>query len=331
MQFRFHHTILPVPAFLALLLALAVSGCAGREAPVEGAARDPAGEVRLLASLLRQNDLDGFVAAAVPPELQPALGTAWAEGRSRWPLTELPFDERLPELLATLSAEGADQRLRRDFDRQFRNARGELRSAARTLGLFGSKYIERDPALSEAERAHYTQLIKALSAWGQEARLDDPQRARAGIARLTGAARRVEVTSEETLSQLGMTESLRQLEPFLESFKDVLRQYDLDLDASLDEMQAESVMQEDDRARVRLQYPFAGAQIVADLEMRRVGGRWYVAHYLTHAEDAAAVAPAPVLPGPGSAPQAPPGTPAVTDPASLPVPVPGDAQAPASS
>jgi hypothetical protein len=280
----------------ALALALLAAGC-GRDRPAtgQGAAREPAEEVLVLAAHLRENDLQGFLRAAVPPALQSPLAQAWREGRSRWPLEELPFDHKLPTMLDTLAAEGADKRLRRDFDRQFANAGSEIRSAANSLGLFGVKFVENDRALSDNERAHYSQLIRALSDWAQTAKLGDPQRARRSISQLTAAARQTGLRSDEDFTRLGMDRSLARLGPFFGSVKSVLLQYGLDLDKSLDAMQAELVSRQGDVARVRVRYPLAKAEIDTIVELEQVDGRWYLRDYLDHARAAAASA-SPQLP-----------------------------------
>lgn len=292
------------PALAALALA---TGCA--PAPSDRAADDPAAEVLLLAEHLRNNDLEAYLGVALPPDLRPGLTRAWREGRSRWPLDELPLDDELPALLATLSEDGAERRLRRDFDRQFSGAHGEIRSAARTLGLFGEKYIASDASLVPEEREHYAQLIRALSAWGQQARLGDPQRARRAIAQLTAAARRTGLRSEADFARLGPEESLRRLGPFLGTFKQALGEYGLDLDDSLDALTATVERREGDRVWVRLRYPLADARVDTLVSLERVQGRWYLASYLRHAREAAA-APQPGLPAPPAPTPALPAPPA---------------------
>jgi hypothetical protein len=278
---------------LLALLALCVGGC-GEQRPADtGAASEPAAEVRLLAAHLRDNDLNAFVHAALPPELQAPLQQAWREDRTRWPLDELPFGERVPGIVQTLAAPKAEQQLRRSFDRQFANANGDIRSTATGLGLFGVKFVQSDAALSDEERAHYIQLIDVLSAWAKTAKLGDPQRARRSIAQLTAAARRSGLTHPDDFGRYGMEDSLRRLGPVFGSWKTVLEQYGLDLDRSLEELTATLESQQGDSARVRMRYPLGGQTIDTVVALERVGTRWYLRDYLRHARTA--VAPLPVI------------------------------------
>ncbi len=298
-----------LPALLAALLTLAAAGCGGGERVAPAVASEPTDAVALLTRHLRDNDLQAFARDAVPPALRPQLAAAWQAGRTRWPLDELPFDRKIPGMLAVLAADKADARLRHGFERQFANAHGEIRAAAKSLGMFGVKFLQTDAALSAEERAHYSQLVAVLSDWGGRAKLGDPKRARAAIARLTLAARKSGLRDEADFQRFGMDESLRRLGPVIAALKESLRAYDLDLDRSLDAMTLSLVSQEGDRARVRMRYPLDGKTIDTVVSVERVDGRWYISDFLSHARAAAAppaVAPMPAGPPAGTPDKAPP-------------------------
>ncbi len=304
-----------LPALLAALLALVAAGCGGGERVTPTVASEPTDAVALLTRHLRDNDLQAFARDAVPPALRPQLAAAWQAGRTRWPLEELPFDHKIPGMLATLAADKADLRLRRSFDGQFANAHGEIRAAAKSLGLFGVKFLQTDIALSAEERAHYAQLVAVMSDWGTRAKLGDPKRARGTIARLTLAARQSGLREEADFQRYGMDDSLRRLTPVVVALKESLRAYDLDLDSSLDQMTLSLVSQEGDAARVRMRYPLDGKTIDTVVAVERIDGRWYLSDFLRHARAAAAVPPAPAtapIPAPADAPPLVPPTESTT-------------------
>jgi len=304
----------PRPAALAALLALAVAlglaGCGGREPArtASAGATEPVQAVALLNARLRENDLAGFAREAAPPDLHAPLAAAWQAGRTRWPLEELPFERRIPGMLAALSADDAETRLRKSFDRQFAHADGEIRAAAQALGLFGEKYLQGDRRLSDDERAHYVQLVKAVTTWGAQAGLGDTRRGHAAIPKLVLAARGSGVRTEADFRRMGMDESLRRLGPMAGALKDVLRGYGLDLDAALDGMVLTEESRDGDHARVRMRYPLAGATIDTAIAVERVDGRWYVSDFLRHARAAAGAAAT----GAPTPPTTPPTTPAPT-------------------
>lgn len=294
-----------LPLVLAGLVVAAALGACQRDADGPGVrvaalpptgARTPADAVLLLTRHLRDNDLPAFARDAVPPDLHRQLEAAWRSGRTRWPLDELPFDERLPRLLGALAEAGSERRLQAVFNRQFAGETSALRAAATALGLFGAQYVQHQGEFSAAERAHYLQFVDALSRWGRAAPLGDPARARAAIPRLATAARATGLRTEADFARLGMTASLQRLSGFLRTLKAVLDSYGLPLDRTLGALRAETVSQDGARAKVRMRYVLGGRPVEAVVEVERVAGRWYLSDYLRHARAAVAGA-SPARPG----------------------------------
>jgi hypothetical protein len=304
----------PILALLCACLALAGCGQESADAPnapaTVGAARKPAQAVRQLTAHLRANELEAFALEAVPPALHAQLVVAWSEGRTRWPLDELPFGRRLPAMLDTLAAPGSEKKLQQTFDRQFAGATRELRSAATTLGQFGAQYIANEGDYSDDERQHYAQLLAAASQWGARAPLGDRERARQSIAELAAAARRTGLASEADFRKAGMDASLRRVGPFAAVLKRALARYGLDLDADLGGLEATLQQQTGDQARVRMRYRLAGQDIDTVVSLQRIDGRWYLSDYLRHAQAALARPPMPPAPPAKAPPGATPAGPA---------------------
>lgn len=297
------HPIARATAALTLAAALVAAGCQRAPAPViEPTPTEPTLAVDQLIRDLRHNDLVAWSRHAVPPNLHARLDAAWTEGRTRWPLTELPLDDRLPAFLDALAAPDADRRLLAVYRRQFSGASAELRSAAATLGLFATQYLRNEGDYSPDERAHYIQLVSAVSRWGQRAPLGDLQRARQTIPMLTAAARQTGLAGgPQRFRDLGMERSLERLGPFFERFKQVLRTYALDLDADLGTARTSLIERDGDHARVRLTYSLAGQAITAELAVERIDGHWYLTDALRHAR-AEADRPAATAAAPTGAP-----------------------------
>lgn len=273
-------------ALAALLLIVVACGGCDRAPSTDHDAppKLPAEAVQQLVRDLRRNDLAGYARHAVPPALHDRLETAWREGRTTWPLTELPLEDRLPGFLQALAAPGAEKKLQAVYQRQFAGAHAELRSAAATLGLFATQYVRSEGDYSTEERDHYAQLIGAISAWGQAAPLGDPKRARIAIPQLAAAARQTGLTGTDALRLTGMDRSLERLGPFFGRFKQALVGYGLNIDASLDRVEATLAEQTGDKARVRIRYTMAGQPIDAYVRVERHEGRWYLSDVLRHAE-----------------------------------------------
>ncbi|MGH8082579.1 MAG: hypothetical protein ACREP7_18530, partial [Lysobacter sp.] len=278
-------------AVLTTAILLAAAGCGPEPAANDTVPTLPAQAVAQLVSDLRHNDLAGYARHAVPPALHARLESAWGEGRTLWPLTELPLDDRFPAFIAALAEQDAERKLVATYRRQFAGADAELRSAAKTLGLFATQYVRGEPGYSEAERDHHAQLIGVISDWAQLAPLGDSKRAREAIPQLVSAARATGLAAPDAFAKAGMDRSLRRLGPFVERLKQVLGGYGLNLDAALDSVDASLAEQTGDTARVRVRYELAGEAVDAYVLVQRIDGRWYLSDVLRHAQ---AEADAPV-------------------------------------
>ncbi len=271
-------------ALAAVCLVVLTVACKRTPEALPGAATEPAAAVRQLVQHLRDNDLVAYARDAVPPAQYAELEAAWAQGHSRWPLTELPLDEKLPALLATLSQKDAERQLQRAFKAQLEGQNAAVRQAAHSLGLFGVQYISHQGDYNAAERAHYVQLVTALSDWAQAAPLPDPKLAQTSIATLTAAARATGLAGEQAFQDAGMTGTLQKLGPFAAASKQVLAAYGLNLDESVQQMRTGLVSQNGDRATVRVQYPLAGKELDLQVALVRRDNRWYLARTLGEVE-----------------------------------------------
>ncbi|MCA0394510.1 MAG: hypothetical protein LCH70_10420 [Proteobacteria bacterium] len=271
---------------LAATATLAAVGCTRNDGAPEAPAATPAETVRLLTRHLVDDDLDAFARAAVPPPVHAQLETAWREGRTRWPLDQLPFAEHLPRAMAALSAPDAERTLMQGFERQLANA--NLGPAAEFLTVFTVQYITQQGDFSVSEREHYPRLVQALGQWARTAPIGDRNRARAAIATMTAAAREADLSSDAAFAEAGMQDGLQRMSKVLAAGKTVLASYGLDLYADLRGMDVQLQSQTGDIARVRMRYTLAGTPIDAVVQLERREGRWYVSDFLRHAEDAVA-------------------------------------------
>ncbi|WDM75458.1 hypothetical protein ACCQ13_20200 [Xanthomonas sp. NCPPB 1638] len=296
------------PVAWALLVALGMGGCQRQEPPMAlpGANAEPAAAMQAMTVPLRRNDLVAYARIRVTPAQYTQLDAAWRSGASRWPLTELPLPNEMGTLLGALSAPDAERRLQQAFDAQLAGQAQGIAKAAQSLGQFGVQYLRSRNDYQPEQRAHYMQLVDALSAWAASAPLADRPRAKASIAELVAAARATGITSDADLQRLGMEESLRRLGPFWAVCKKVLERYGLSIDGSLDALRTGLVTQDGEQAQVRLRYRLAARDIDLTVALVKRDGHWY--QQQTQEEVAALLRTPPVadLPAATASPDAPP-------------------------
>ena len=256
-------------------------------APAQPASR-PIDAVNVLAGRLLARDGVGFARLAVPAALHRRLVAGWRDGRTQWPLDELPLDARLPGMLAALQADNAERALQTVFRRQFKGADRDIDEAVRTLAMFGGEYVQKEAGYTPQERQHVSQAIDALSRWAVKAPLSDPARAERLFAALAAAARRSGIDAKAGsagYAVLGLDQAMARLSPFLGTLLAQLRKdYGLDFDASLRRLDVRLLQQTGDTAQLRLRYRLAGSDIDAVVPAVRIDGHWYLADFVRRAE-----------------------------------------------
>ena len=256
---------------------------------------DPVAAVQQLVDDLREDDLAAYAGHAVPAALHAQLDTAWREGRTLWPLTELPLDDRIPNALAMLAAPGASRDLRREFDRQFAGADRDLRATASTLGLLGVQYVRSEGDYSPAQRAHYAQLTAALGRWGSGAPLGDAARGRRHLAALVDATRSAGLGDAARWRAEGLHAALVRLRPVTRATHRALDDYGLGIGAALRSVRVRALEHSGNAARVQVAYRLAGTAIRTEVALTRIDGRWYLDDLLRAARAEAAREPASTL------------------------------------
>lgn len=248
----------------------------------------PVDAAYLLRDRLLAHDGLGFARLAVPTPLFRQLEQAWRDGRSIWPLDELPLDARIAPMLAALQAPNAEAALMTTFKRQFAGADRDIDQAIRTLVVFGGEYVQNEPAYTAEEREHIARTILALGDWALAAPFADTARAQHFFIALCAAARRSGIgagNGTQGFADLGMTQSLNRLSPFFATLLAQLRQqYGLDLDAGLRGLKVDLMQQTGDAAVLRLRYPLAGHDIDALMPAVRIDGHWYLADFVRRAQ-----------------------------------------------
>lgn len=288
-------------ARFALCGALLLAGCQRAPSTMTHAnvscmqADTPEAAVTLMIDALRSDALETIPCRSVPPAMQDKLELAWREDRSRWPISELPLSSKLPAILTALNGPAAETKLRLAFDHQFAGQTAELQSAARGLGLFAVRYIQKESSYQPDQRAHYANLIVALSDWSSHAPLGDRTLGHQAVALLVAGANASSLHDDAGLHAAGMRGSLRGLTPLYRSAKQALTLYGLSLDDVLSSAQTTLKDRDGDHARVHVHYLVHGEPVDSDIAVERRDDHWYLGGMLADAEQVLAV---PAIPAP---------------------------------
>ena len=279
----------PAWALLALLSLVFALGACRREAPdAAQAPGDPVAAVKGLAGALRDNDLVRYSRLSLPPDLHARSETLWQRRQAEAEPPTAEETQDYAELMARLTAPDAETALMQDLEPKLAKFESEISGQwplmQATPSIFLNAAIQANTELSEAEKAHGGEVVASLMAWAQPALFTDRERARQAVAALSRTARQLDLPTLDQARALPMLPALEKGGVALAGLKEVGRAYGLDLDRSLDGVQAELVSSEGDTARVKVSYPLLDKTVSFDMELLRRDNAWYSAEAIRQVE-----------------------------------------------
>jgi hypothetical protein len=273
--------------FLALLLLACLLGVAGcrREAVAPG---DPVAAVKGMAAAVRNNDLVRYSRLSMPPRLHQQMEARWLTNLALAAPPTAEQESDYQHWMGRLTTKDAEDKLYQRFDSRLKKFEAEINSQwplmKATGGIFITGLIKANDSLTQAEKGHAQAVGSALLNGVTPAMLVDRDKARQAIAVLTATARELNLPTLKQTRQLEMIPALEKGGVALKGFKKIGRIYGLDLDASLDGVEARVVAVEGNLATMEVSYPLFGQQVKFELEMLRRDGRWYSANAVRSAE-----------------------------------------------
>lgn len=273
-----------------LLVAFALVACR-RDPPAEDASTvpgDPVAAIEAQAKALRDNDLVRWSRLGLPPELHARTEALWNRRLAEAEPADPEEAREYADVMARLTAPDAERALMRDIEPKLAEFETEIAGQwplmQATAGIFLNAAIEANTELSAADKDHGQELVATLLAWAQPALFTDRKRAREAIAALSATARELDLPTLEQARALEMMPAMEKGGVALAGIKEAAKAYDMDLDASLDGVEAELLSREGDQATVKVSYPLLGRTISFETRMQRVGEGWYSADAIRQAE-----------------------------------------------
>ncbi len=297
---------LSAAALLGLFtLVLALGACRRDEAALAKAPGDPVAAVKAQAQALRDNDLVRYSRLSLPPELHARSEALWNQRVAQAePVSDKDAAE-FDRMMGRLTAPDAEAALIRDLEPKLAKLEGEISGQwplmQATALIFVNAAIQANTELTDAEKAHGTEVAASLMAWAQPALLTDRERARKAIGALVSTAKAVDLPTLQQARALEMTPALEKGGTAMAGIKKVTLAYGLDMDRALDGVQAELVSADGEEAIVKVSYPLLDKTVSFEMPMSRRDGGWYSTDSLRQAEDELAQAEPAAAPAPAAA------------------------------
>ena len=271
---------------ISLLMLSLLVGC-GREPVAPG---DPVAAVEGLAGAIRNNNLVSYSKLSLPPKLHVQMEQRWTDELAQAPtLTDVQRKDHA-RYMKQMMEPGAEAQLFLSYEKKHRQFQSELNSQwplmQKAAQIFVNSAIQANENLTPPERDHAKAVSKAILQWLKPSVFNDKEKAREAIAVICKMAREVDLPQAEQMHQLSMNASLEKAGLALKGLKNIARVYDVDLDESLDNMQAKIVDANaaDNEATVEVDYILLDQNIRFQIKMTRIDGRWYPADSVQDAQ-----------------------------------------------
>lgn len=269
-----------------LACCLALAGCFSSSA-IDPAS--PEAAVLLPVQHARDGDVAALLERSIPAEVLDEARRSWEETRSA------PLDPeqrmQIDGTLGMLTAPSAVDNLMLMIEPQL--AQVQPQQLAAMIRSFGGMAVAQAGQQGVDQRSA-AELVEAIAAWVESSRLDDPALAREAVTAFCDGVRALGIDSVEQVRQLDFDQLLDKAGVLLATVKQVLAVYGVSVDEMLDSYRVEVRERSADRAVLAVQATLFDTAWSDEIEVRRVGDRWFAASALEmDPADLRGTAPAP--------------------------------------
>ncbi len=261
---------------LLTLLLLSLSGVSCKRDPV-AKTKTPEGSVQAGADALAKGDLRAFVLSQVPPKDLEKLRADWKAQAAK------PVDPaeaaRFADQMAKFNDAAAVDNMMKEFEPKL--AEFDREGAAQMPMLIGmmtgmaQASIQQNKELDAAGKAQATQMVNVLTRWIGGAKFTDRAKVRTSLQALADAARGSKVRTLAQLQALPFDAALDEYSRAFRALKAVLATYGLPLDPVFASVKTKVLSKTGDTAKVRVTYRLLETDFMHDMDMVKIGDRWY--------------------------------------------------------
>lgn len=282
---------------VASVLGVVLVGCGSKtESPAE-VAKDlgPAETVEQSVAQLREGDFVALLQTAMPADRYAKVKADWKAKIAAQPSTPEEKKE-FADMMAKLTAADAEIALYAELEPHLAKAEAEMAAQLPLMvGMgrgFAVQSVNESTKLTAEQKQQATEFVDAFAKWVESAKFFDRDKAKAAIAAVVKTARGLEVATLDQVEAMEFEQAMQKVGQVYLGVKDVLKVYDLDLDATLASVDASVVKEAADQATVKVAYSLFNQPLSFETAMTKRDERWYGADALREIEAQLAAEPA---------------------------------------
>jgi hypothetical protein len=276
-------------------------------------ASGPDATIKKSVDLMKQGDIAGLMENALPPADYAKVKADWGKDNDERPVTD---DDRrkFQDAMARLTAPDAEKTIYADIEPQLKQFDAQYQQQIPMYVAMGSGWvqgmIQQNKDLSDAEKQQASAAVNTIAAWVQKTHFTDADSVKKVLAIATRTARDLNLKTLDEARSLDYDHAMQKSRIAVLGFKDALAVYGFSIDKTLDSMKMTVLSNDGTNAVVKIDYTLLDAPLTSNVDMVKVGDRWYGKSTIEKLkqeaqEDAAKTAPPTGAPPPPPAPAAP--------------------------
>lgn len=279
-----------MPALLVLLVLSACSdkGGAPLNAPA-GTNKTPAGAVTSLAALLKAGNIDGMLKASVPDNDYQAVRKAYDSSEFKTKPVSDAERVKFAAQMEKLTAPGAKAALFNDakpvlaeYDSKYRAMIPMYVGMGQTMA---ANAIDKSTTMGPEEKTQAKALMAQMAQWMQTTNWGDQNKAQQAIGIAVDAARTIDVKTFAQARALTYDQAMAKSTQYWVALKQIFGLYGLNIDKTLDSVQAKTLSSTADKAIVQYSYKLFDVPMKGEVTLVQRDGHWYNLDFIAKVEE----------------------------------------------
>jgi hypothetical protein len=293
------------------LFVVGIAACNNSQQPGAPAltlgASAPDATVKKSIDLMKQGDIAGLMENSLPPADYAKVKADWGKDNDERPVTD---DDRrkFEDAMTRLTAPDAEKTLYADIEPQLKQFDAQYQQQIPMYVAMGSGWvqgmIQQNKDLSEAEKQQASAAVNTIAAWVQKTHFTDADSVKKVLAIATRTARDLNLKTLDEARALDYDHAMQKSRIAVLGFKDALAVYGFSIDKTLDSMKTTVVSNDGTSAVVKIDYTLLDAPLTSNVDMVKVGDRWYGKSTIEKLKQEAQEDAAKAAPPAGAAPAA---------------------------
>lgn len=266
-------------AALPFFAALALAACSGSDESAQSGGSTPEATVMTSAALLKSGDFNRFWKHGLPPADYATLRADWTRRQQAEPPVTADDRARFAAALQQVTGPDAENTLYAmlgpkltALELQYKDQLPMLISVGNALA---KNAVAQSSALGATQKTQIAAAVDVLAPWAQQAPWFDQAKAKQGVGIVVSSARKLALTSPDQVRSMDFDTTMGKYSIGFAGLKQLLANYGLAMDDTLDSVKASQLERSDGHARVKIDYALLGKPLSTEMKLVQLDGRWY--------------------------------------------------------